>query len=46
MRRKELFEDLFLKKDNEKPLILVLTGGSPIAIPEIHEIADAILFVW
>lgn len=35
-----------LKKDNEKPLVLVLTGGSPIAIPEIHEIADAIIFVW
>jgi beta-glucosidase len=27
-----------------KPLILVLTGGSPIAIPE--DIADAVLFVW
>jgi beta-glucosidase len=27
-----------------KPLILVLTGGSPIAVPE--DIADAILFAW
>ncbi|MDR1301909.1 MAG: glycoside hydrolase family 3 C-terminal domain-containing protein, partial [Treponema sp.] len=27
-----------------KPLILILTGGSPIAFPE--DIADAILFVW
>ncbi|MDR2094737.1 MAG: glycoside hydrolase family 3 C-terminal domain-containing protein [Treponema sp.] len=27
-----------------KPLILVLTGGSPIAIPE--DIADAVLFAW
>ncbi|MDR2394101.1 MAG: glycoside hydrolase family 3 C-terminal domain-containing protein [Treponema sp.] len=27
-----------------KPLVLVLTGGSPIALPE--DIADAILFVW
>ncbi|MDR2534951.1 MAG: glycoside hydrolase family 3 C-terminal domain-containing protein [Treponema sp.] len=27
-----------------KPVILILTGGSPIAIPE--DIADAILFVW
>ncbi|MGM8362006.1 glycoside hydrolase family 3 C-terminal domain-containing protein [Flavobacterium sp. ARAG 55.4] len=35
-----------LKKGSKKPLVLVLTGGSPIAIPEIHEIADAILFVW
>ncbi len=35
-----------LKKDSKNPLILVLTGGSPIAIPEIHDLADAILFVW
>ncbi|WP_282080307.1 glycoside hydrolase family 3 C-terminal domain-containing protein [Aquimarina algiphila] len=35
-----------LKKDSDNPLILVLTGGSPIAIPEIHDLADAILFVW
>ena len=35
-----------LKKGSKHPLVLVLTGGSPIAIPEIHDIADAILFVW
>jgi len=35
-----------LKKDSKNPLVLILTGGSPIAIPEIHELADAILFVW
>ncbi|WPR71077.1 glycoside hydrolase family 3 C-terminal domain-containing protein [Flavobacterium sp. NG2] len=35
-----------LKKGSKKPLVVVLTGGSPIAIPEIHDIADAILFVW
>ncbi len=35
-----------LKKDCKKPIILVLTGGSPIATPELSEIADAILFVW
>jgi len=27
-----------------KPLILVLTGGSPIAIPE--DVADAVIFAW
>jgi beta-glucosidase len=27
-----------------KPLVLVLTGGSPIAIPE--DIADAVIFAW
>jgi beta-glucosidase len=35
-----------IKKKSKKPLVLVLTGGSPIAIPELHDIADAILFVW
>jgi len=35
-----------LRKDNDRPLIVVLTGGSPITMPEVEEIADAILFVW
>ncbi|MBD0404548.1 glycoside hydrolase family 3 C-terminal domain-containing protein [Flammeovirga sp. EKP202] len=35
-----------IKKDSDKPLILVLTGGSPVVLPEMEEIADAILFVW
>ncbi|TGV00256.1 glycoside hydrolase family 3 protein [Flavivirga rizhaonensis] len=39
----------FIKKirnNGDKPLILVLTGGSPIAIPELHDLVDAIVFVW
>ena len=40
----------YIKKLREKigniPLIVVITGGSPISIPEISKIADAILFVW
>ncbi len=40
----EYFKQL---RDNDgKPLIVILTGGSPIAIPEIHELADAVLFAW
>jgi beta-glucosidase len=35
-----------LKRKSNKPIILVLTGGSPICTPELSEIADAILFVW
>ncbi|MDR2194780.1 MAG: glycoside hydrolase family 3 C-terminal domain-containing protein [Treponema sp.] len=31
-------------KERGKPVVLVLTGGSPIAVPE--DIADAILFAW
>jgi len=36
---------LELRKHARK-LVVVITGGSAIAIPEIHEIADAILQVW
>ena len=35
-----------LRKKSSKPIILVLTGGSPIATPELEELADAILFAW
>ena len=35
-----------IKKQSNKPLVLVLTGGSPIAIPELHDLVDAVLFVW
>jgi beta-glucosidase len=35
-----------IKSNSNKPLVLVLTGGSPIAIPELHDLVDAILFVW
>ena len=38
----------FLRKlrQHAKTLILVLTGGSAIAIPEEHEFCDAVLQVW
>jgi beta-glucosidase len=35
-----------LKADNPNPVIVVLTGGSPIAVPQVQEIADAVLFAW
>jgi len=35
-----------LRQGNAKPIIVVLTGGCPVAIPEVHEMADAILYVW
>jgi beta-glucosidase len=35
-----------LKEGNTKPLVVVVTGGSPIAMPEVQELADAVLFVW
>ncbi len=35
-----------IKKDSDKPLIVLITGGSPIAIPEVYDFADAVLYVW
>ena len=29
----------------DKPLVTVVTGGSPIALEEVHELSDAVLFV-
>jgi beta-glucosidase len=35
-----------LRQNNHNPIILILTGGSPIDISEVEDLADAILFVW
>jgi beta-glucosidase len=39
----------FLRKIREKtttPVIAVVTGGSPMNLTEVHELADAVLLVW
>ena len=39
----------FLKKicmDNDRPVIAIVTGGSPMNLAEVHELADAVLLVW
>ncbi|MGI0106657.1 glycoside hydrolase family 3 C-terminal domain-containing protein [Salinimicrobium sp. WS361] len=40
----------YLKKLNEAagdaPVIAVITGGSPMNLQEVHELADAVLLVW
>jgi len=38
----------FIRKmrENAKKLVVVLLGGSPMAIPEIHELADAVVLAW
>ncbi len=33
-------------RQNSRKLILVLTGGSALAIPEEHEYADAVIYAW
>lgn len=35
-----------LRKDNNKPVIVVLTAGTPVNLTEVSELADAILFAW
>lgn len=40
------FIRLLREKIGKKPLIVVITGGSAIAIPEILKLADAVLFAW
>ncbi len=37
---------LKLLRGKAKKLIVVITGGSAISIPEVHEMADAILYAW
>lgn len=33
-------------KTKGKSIILILTGGSPVSVPELHDLADAVLFIW
>ena len=42
----EYLKEIAEARGEDKPLIVVITGGSPIAIPEVEEFADAILFAW
>lgn len=35
-----------LRKGNKKPVIAVITGGSPMIMPEVAELADAIVWAW
>lgn len=35
-----------IKEGNDKPVIAVITGGSPMNLAEVHELADAVLLAW
>jgi beta-glucosidase len=35
-----------LRAGNSKPIIVVMTGGSPMTMPDVEELADAILWAW
>ena len=34
------------KPENKKPIVAVITGGSPMNLAEVQELADAVLLVW
>jgi len=35
-----------LRANNDRPIIAIVTGGSPMNLAEVHELADAVLLVW
>ena len=35
-----------LRKKGSTPILLIVTGGSPVSLVEVEDLVDAILFVW
>ncbi|WP_316934225.1 glycoside hydrolase family 3 C-terminal domain-containing protein [Hymenobacter sp. AT01-02] len=35
-----------LRKNNQQPLVAIITGGSPMNLAEVHELADAVVLAW
>lgn len=35
-----------LKSRGKSPIVLIVTGGSPISLVEVEDLVDAILFIW
>jgi beta-glucosidase len=35
-----------MRKGNSKPIVAIVTGGSPMNLAEVMELADAVLLVW
>ncbi len=35
-----------LRKDSKTPIIAIVTGGSPMNLSEVHDLADAVLLTW
>jgi beta-glucosidase len=35
-----------LRQDSKTPIIAIVTGGSPMNLSEVHELADAVLLTW
>lgn len=43
---RELRETANKNPNNKKPIVAVITGGSPMNLAEVQELADAVLLVW
>ncbi len=36
-----------LRKQNEnRPIVLIITSGSAVAVPELHDLVDAVMYAW
>lgn len=35
-----------LRKGNTRPIVAIVTGGSPMNLSEVHELADAVILAW
>ena len=35
-----------LRENNQKPIVAIITGGSPMNLAEVHELADAVVLAW
>jgi beta-glucosidase len=35
-----------IREKSDNPLIVVITSGNPLIIPEVYEIADAVIYAW
>ncbi len=43
---KELRKTADKDSNNKKPIVAIITGGSPMNLAEVQELADAVLLVW
>jgi beta-glucosidase len=35
-----------LREGNDKPIVVILTGGSAVDLSEVYELADAVIYAW
>ena len=35
-----------LREENKKPIVTIITGGSPMNLSEVHQLSDAVILAW